>query len=60
MERKLYESAYSLLKTEIALSKGVPQEEAGNIVSDILASSVGQPIEKQDPETEPESAEDLI
>ncbi|MCE9500127.1 MAG: transcriptional regulator [Leptospira sp.] len=40
MERKLYESAYNLVKTEIALSKGVPQEEAGNIVSDILASSV--------------------
>ena len=40
MERKLYENAYNLVKTEIALSKGVPQEEAGNIVSDILASSV--------------------
>jgi len=40
MERKLYESAYTLVKTEIALSKGVPQEEAGNIVSDILAGSV--------------------
>lgn len=40
MERKLYESAYNLVKTEIALSKGVPQEEAGNIVSDILASSI--------------------
>jgi len=25
---------------EIALSKGVPQEEAGNIVSDVLAASV--------------------
>ncbi|MCX7998286.1 MAG: transcriptional regulator [Leptospiraceae bacterium] len=39
MERKLYESAYNLVKTEIALSKGVPQEEAGNLVSDVLASS---------------------
>ncbi len=40
MERKLYESAYNLVKMEIALSKGVPQEEAGNIVSDVLAASV--------------------
>lgn len=39
MERKLYENAYNLVKTEIALSKGVPQEEAGNLVSDVLASS---------------------
>lgn len=45
MERKLYENAYNLVKTEIALSKGVPQEEAGNIVSDILASSV-QPLQQ--------------
>ncbi len=40
MERKLYESAYNLVKMEIALSKGVPQEEAGNIVSDVLAAAV--------------------
>ena len=40
MERKLYESAYNLVKMEIALSKGVPTEEAGNIVSDVLAASV--------------------
>lgn len=40
MERKLYESAYNLVKMEIALSKGVSQEEAGNIVSDVLAASV--------------------
>ncbi|MCB1176943.1 MAG: transcriptional regulator, partial [Leptospiraceae bacterium] len=46
MERKLYESAYNLVKTEIALSKGVPQEEAGNIVSDILASSIPNKPEK--------------
>jgi len=41
MERKLYESAYNLVKMEISLSKGVPTEEAGNIVSDVLASSLG-------------------
>lgn len=40
MERKLYENAYNLVKTEIALSKGVLTEEAGNIVSDVLASSI--------------------
>jgi len=54
MERKLYESAYNLVKTEIALSKGVPQEEAGNIVSDILANSIGQPIERDPSELEAE------
>jgi CarD family transcriptional regulator len=53
MERKLYENAYNLVKTEIALSKGVTQEEAGNIVSDILASSV-QPA--QQPELQAEKA----
>lgn len=42
MERKLYENAYNLVKMEIALSKGVPTEEAGNIVSDVLASSLGE------------------
>lgn len=41
MERKLYESAFNLVKMEIALSKGVPAEEAGNLVSDVLASSLG-------------------
>ena len=40
MERKLYESAYNLVKMEISLSKGVPLEEAGNLVSDVLASTV--------------------
>jgi len=40
MERKLYESAYNLVKMEIALSKGLPLEEAGNLVSDVLASTV--------------------
>jgi CarD family transcriptional regulator len=51
MERKLYESAYNLVKTEIALSKGVPQDEAGNIVSDILANSV-QPESPDQDQTE--------
>lgn len=46
MERKLYESAYNLVKMEIALSKGVSQEEAGNTVSDVLASSLQ--IEEED------------
>jgi CarD family transcriptional regulator len=41
MERKLYENAYNLVKMEISLSKEVPTEEAGNIVSDVLASSLG-------------------
>lgn len=50
MERKLYESAYNLVKTEIALSKGVPQEEAGNIVSDILASSIQKPADPAEQE----------
>jgi CarD family transcriptional regulator len=54
MERKLYESAYNLVKTEIALSKGVPQEEAGNIVSDILANSIGQLVERDPSEIEAE------
>lgn len=40
MERKLYESAYNLVKMEVALSKGVTQEEAGNLVSDVLASTL--------------------
>ena len=40
MERKLYESAYNLVKMEVALSKGVTPEEAGNVVSDVLASTV--------------------
>jgi CarD family transcriptional regulator len=48
MERKLYESAYNLVKTEIALSKGVPSEEAGNLVSDILATSFQVPPALED------------
>ena len=53
MERKLYENAYNLVKMEIALSKGVQPEEAGNLVSDVLASSLGdiapilRPIEEE-------------
>ncbi len=58
MERKLYESAYNLVKTEIALSKGVPQEEAGNIVSDILANSIGQTPENKTLDLESEPSED--
>jgi CarD family transcriptional regulator len=59
MERKLYESAYNLVKTEIALSKGVPQEEAGNIVSDILASSV-QGSSPGKPEKKPQNNGDKL
>ena len=40
MERKLYESAYNLLIHEIAMSKSVGIEEAGNVVSEAL--SVGE------------------
>ncbi|MDY6935583.1 MAG: CarD family transcriptional regulator [Spirochaetota bacterium] len=38
MERKLYENAYQLIIHEIALSKDIDIEEAGNIVSDALSS----------------------
>lgn len=38
MERKLYENAYQLVIHEIALSKDVNIEEAGNIVSEALSS----------------------
>ncbi|MCS6985640.1 MAG: transcriptional regulator [Leptospiraceae bacterium] len=37
MERKLYESAYSLIINEIALAKGINVEEASNLISDILS-----------------------
>ena len=53
MERTLYENAYNLVKMEIALSKGVQPEEAGNLVSDVLASSLGdiapilRPVEEE-------------
>lgn len=37
MERRLYESAYNLISSEISLSKEVSQEEAGNLISEVLA-----------------------
>ncbi len=40
MERKLYESAYNLVIHEIALSKNIEPEEAGNLVSEVLSSSL--------------------
>ncbi|MCX7679241.1 MAG: transcriptional regulator [Spirochaetes bacterium] len=40
MERKLYESAYQLIVHEIALAKEIDVAEAGNLVSEVLSSSV--------------------
>lgn len=40
MERKLYENAYNLVKTEIALSNDISLEESGNLVSDVLSNSL--------------------
>jgi len=37
MERRLYESAYNLISSEIALSKEIDIEEAGNLISEVLA-----------------------
>ncbi|HRP68614.1 MAG TPA: CarD family transcriptional regulator [Turneriella sp.] len=37
MERKLYESAYSLMINEVALAKGMTVEDASNMISDILS-----------------------
>lgn len=37
MERRLYESAYNLISSEIALSKEVDLEEAGNLISEVLS-----------------------
>lgn len=37
MERRLYESAYKLVSSEIALSKDLSLEEAGNMISEVLA-----------------------
>ncbi len=37
MERRLYESAYRLISSEIALSKQISFEEAGNMISEVLA-----------------------
>ena len=38
MERKLYESAYNLIIYELAMSRDVNIEEAGNIVSEALSA----------------------
>lgn len=37
MERKLYESAYSLIINEIALANKIQIDEASNLISDILS-----------------------
>ncbi|MDH5716823.1 MAG: transcriptional regulator [Spirochaetia bacterium] len=37
MERKLYESAYSLIINEIALAQSTETEEASNMISEILS-----------------------
>ncbi|MCR9143435.1 MAG: transcriptional regulator [bacterium] len=37
MERRLYESAYNLISNEIALTREVSVEEAGNLISEVLA-----------------------
>ncbi|MDH4263378.1 MAG: transcriptional regulator [Spirochaetia bacterium] len=37
MERKLYESAYSLVINEVALAKNLQVEEAGNMISEVLS-----------------------
>ena len=38
MERKLYENAYQLITYEVAMSKSIPIDEAGDIVSEALSS----------------------
>jgi len=38
MERKLYENAYQLVTHELALSRNIDIEEAGNLVSEALSS----------------------
>ncbi len=38
MERKLYENAYQLVTHEVALSKNIDIEEAGNLVSEALST----------------------
>lgn len=37
MERKLYESAYSLVINEVALAKNLEVEEASNMISEVLS-----------------------
>ncbi|HRX14711.1 MAG: transcriptional regulator [Spirochaetes bacterium] len=39
MERKLYENAYNLVMHEVALTKNVDIEEAGDLVSEALSDS---------------------
>ena len=39
MERKLYENAYNLVMHEVALTKSVDIEEAGDLVSEALSNS---------------------
>ena len=37
MERRLYESAYNLISSEIAVTREITVEEAGNLISEFLA-----------------------
>mgnify|MGYP000843989883 CR=1 FL=1 len=37
MERRLYESAYNLVSSEIAISREISMEEAGNLISEVLS-----------------------
>ena len=37
MERRLYESAYNLISSEIALTREITAEEAGNLISEVLS-----------------------
>lgn len=37
MERRLYESAYNLITNELALTRNMEVEEAGNLISEVLA-----------------------
>ncbi len=38
MERKLYENAYQLITYEVAMAKSIDIDDAGNVVSEALAS----------------------
>ncbi|HQO39094.1 MAG TPA: CarD family transcriptional regulator [Spirochaetota bacterium] len=40
MERKLYENAYQLITYEVAMSKNIDIEDAGNLVSEALSSGI--------------------
>ena len=37
MERRLYELAYSLITSELALARSVSTEEASNLISEVLS-----------------------